>query len=338
MLHITNGDSAGGELERAGLPGTVLAWRDVLPEGPVPANLDAAALRAARARYLAGMGWAAYDDALADFAARDAALAGAATADEVVLWFEHDLHDQVQLIQILDALGDPHTLPPRLTAIVIGAHPEVIPFHGPGQLTAAQLAALFPGRARVTQDQLALARTAWAAFRSPDPTTIEALLAGDTAALPFLRGALVRHLEDFPAVANGLARTERQILEAVAATSSRPADLFRACTAREERPFMGDTSFFARVGDLAADHGPLLETKSGAPFGVPANWSDPDQRADFHAQTLALTTLGAEVLASRADWAQLHPTDRWHGGVHLTGPDPAWRWDAATQRLVRTRA
>jgi hypothetical protein len=338
MLHITNGDAAGGEIERAGLPGTVLPWRDVLPEGPVPTGLDAADLRVARARYLASMGWAEYDATLADFAARDAALAGAATQDEVVLWFEHDLYDQLQLIQIFDALADPAARPPLLTAIVIGAHPEVTPFHGLGQLTAAQLAALFPGRAPVTADEIALARTAWAAFRAPDPTAITTLLAGDTTPLPFLRGALIRHLDDFPAVGDGLARTERQILEAVAAGTSRPADLFRACITHEERPFMGDASFFARVGDLAAEPEPLLVTASGAPFGVPADWSDPDQRADFHAQTLAITSLGAEVLASRADWVHLHPADRWHGGVHLTGPDPAWRWDAATQRLVRTRA
>ncbi len=33
MLHITNGDAAGLKLQRAGVPGIVLAWRDVLHEG-----------------------------------------------------------------------------------------------------------------------------------------------------------------------------------------------------------------------------------------------------------------------------------------------------------------
>ena len=338
MLHVTNGDSAGEELGRAGLPGTVLAWRDVLHEGPVPAGLDAAALRAVRARYLADMGWARFDEALADFAARDATLASAASEDEVVLWFEHDLYDQLQLIQILDALADPASRPPRLTAIVIGAHPDVTPFHGLGQLTAAQLAALFPDRAPVTDYQIALARAAWAAFRSPDPTAVAAVLVGDTSALPFLRGALVRHLEDFPAVGDGRGRTERQILDVMAAGALPPGALFRACVAREERPFMGDTSFLARVRALADGPRPMLATGSGAPFTVPEDWADAGKRTAFHTQSLALTPLGGEVLAGRADWARIRSVDRWLGGVHLVGADPAWRCDMAAGCLVRAGA
>ena len=35
MLHITNGDNAGGSLLVSGLPGEVLALADVLYKGPV---------------------------------------------------------------------------------------------------------------------------------------------------------------------------------------------------------------------------------------------------------------------------------------------------------------
>jgi hypothetical protein len=36
MLHITNGDSVGGTLRQTGLPGDILAWKDILHEGPAP--------------------------------------------------------------------------------------------------------------------------------------------------------------------------------------------------------------------------------------------------------------------------------------------------------------
>lgn len=54
-LHITNGDCAGGLLEKSGLPGDVLVWRDILYDGPrVPGWPDEDTLKA-RALFLAEM-------------------------------------------------------------------------------------------------------------------------------------------------------------------------------------------------------------------------------------------------------------------------------------------
>ncbi len=84
------------------------------------------------------------DQVRRDFEMRDAAIDEAADADEVVLWFEHDLFDQLNLIWLLDALAGAGTPEQRVRLVVIGEHPEVDPFHGLGQLSPAQLLALFP--------------------------------------------------------------------------------------------------------------------------------------------------------------------------------------------------
>src|SRR3954470_10101532 len=81
-----------------------MAWRDALHEGPVPAGLDAAGLRAVRAEYLAGHGWGDAAAIEGELAARDERLAAALGHEPVILWFEHDLYDQLQLIQVIDAL------------------------------------------------------------------------------------------------------------------------------------------------------------------------------------------------------------------------------------------
>ena len=39
-LHVTNGDSTAGTLRQTSLGGEVVAWRDALHEGPVPAGTD----------------------------------------------------------------------------------------------------------------------------------------------------------------------------------------------------------------------------------------------------------------------------------------------------------
>jgi hypothetical protein len=333
MLHVTNGDAAAEPLRRAGLAGDVLPWRDVLHDGPVPAGLASAELNRVRAGFLAARGWTGFDNALRGLDERDRALADAAAGGgEIVLWFEHDLYDQLQLLQVLDRLADAEAVRGRVSLVCIGAFPGVEPFHGLGQLSPEQLASLHPGREPVADAQWALARAAWAAFRAPDPAEIERVLAGDTGALPFLRGALVRHLEQFPAVGDGLSRTERQILEAVAAGAAGPRELFLADQAREERVFMGDATLWGYVRSLVDGPEPLLRVAGGGPFRLPGPDAD---GAAFWEQRLELTERGRAVLRGEADRLALGEADRWLGGVHLHD-GARWRWDREAYRLVRT--
>ena len=323
MLHITNGDGAGDKLRRAGLLGEVIAWKDVLHEGPVPAGLSLADLRPVRARFIADQGWAPHEEVLADFERRDAALVRALEHDEVVLWFEHDLYDQLQLLQLLDWFAGQELAGTRVSLVCVGAFPGVEPFHGLGQLTPEQLASLFPTRGPVTEAQLALGRAAWAAFRSPEPFALLTLLDAHTTALPFLRAALVRHLEQFPSTRDGLSRTERQVLEAVAAGADTPLAVFRADQAREPAPFMGDSTLWTYLRDLTLGSAPVLALSEPA--------LSPTEEGFAH-QSVALVDRGRAVLAGRADRIGPDGIDRWLGGVHLRGADARWRWNG--QRLV----
>src|SRR5688500_1193726 len=146
-LHITNGDSAIPVIRAAGVGGEILPWRDVLHEGPVRAELSLEELSALRLAFLFDAYGADRERAQREFAERDALLAGAAARPEVVLWFEHDLYDQLQLIQLLDWF---HTHPhPRLTLI---NPPEYL-----GMAQPQRLAELFAVREPVSDTQLALA-------------------------------------------------------------------------------------------------------------------------------------------------------------------------------------
>ena len=126
MLHITNGDSAVAGIEATGVGGDVVPWRDALHEGPLPGGVDEAEFRAVRSRFLADCGWGAAETIEAGMRARDERLATALRRDEVVvLWFEHDLYDQLQLIQVLAAIdGDgglvETILPDRFLGAIIG--------------------------------------------------------------------------------------------------------------------------------------------------------------------------------------------------------------------------
>jgi hypothetical protein len=136
-LHVTNGDSAANTLLETTLVERVLPWRDALHEGPVPA-VSQSELRRIRASFLA-------DDAPSDFATisrwleeRDLRLDGNGD-HEYVLWFEADLYDQLQLIQVLAQLEEHDVEPGRITLICIGEHLGIAHFGGLGELDAEQL-------------------------------------------------------------------------------------------------------------------------------------------------------------------------------------------------------
>jgi hypothetical protein len=94
VLHLTAGDVNAARLREAALPGDVVACIDALHEGPTPAGVDGGPWRELRAGYAASRRWATRDWAVARLTEADDALTRAKSEDEVVLWFEHDLHCQ----------------------------------------------------------------------------------------------------------------------------------------------------------------------------------------------------------------------------------------------------
>jgi hypothetical protein len=306
MLHVTNGDVVVGMLAASGLPGDRLAWADVLHEGPVRAGLSDEELRIERASFLTA-GGRPENEVLAQLEGRDARLAEAAGREEIVLWFEADLYDQLQLLQILDRL-----VPVGVELICIGDHPSHERFSGLGELDSHDLPPLFEARETVTGTQVEHSRRAWAAFREPTPEALARLREGDLSALPFLAAALTRLLEDLPWTTDGLSRTERSLLAPLAERPAGSADLFRAHMAAEERPFLGDVWALRHLDQLCAK--PRLARRHGDAFD--------------------LTDDGRAVLAGDLDAVELHDLDRWLGGTHLRSPDNVWRWDPA-ERSVR---
>jgi len=305
LLHVTNGESAGNTLRQTGLGGPVLSWQDVLHEGPVPA-VPPAELRGVRARFLSECGWGSERSLLDSFERRDRLVEHALEAQtHVVLWFEQDLYDQLQLLQVLALTGDAEVE-------LLQADDHL------GPLAADELEALWPSRRPVTEEMRATAREAWDAFRAPEPAALAALLERDLAALPHLVAALRRLVEELPAADDGLSRTERQLLEPLLDGPKRPHELFLASQAAEEDAFIGDAWAWKRLYELV----PLVEE-----LPAPPPLGDP---REFAASAVTLTQLGRDVLAGKADRVALTPVDRWLGGTHVDG---SWRWDAATRRL-----
>jgi len=259
VLHVTNGASAAARIRAAGHRGAVLTWDDALHEGPLAAGPES---RALRARFLAEHGWGDVAALERDLERRDARLARAAAEDEpIVLWFEHDLYDQLQLLQVLTALdGAPAEL--IQATVFLGA-------------SGTDLAPLWTARAPVTAAQTALARAAWAAVCAGDLGDVP----GDTSSLPCLGEALAR----LRAERGPRPRTEAQLLAALAGGPRDAAALFAANQAAEEAPFLGDAWCFARLHALA-EQGLVAPVDGELPLPPPRG-----DHGRFAALRLALT-------------------------------------------------
>jgi hypothetical protein len=259
--------------------GDLICWRDVLHEGPIPEGLSLEELSEVRARFIASQGWGALGDVRWQFVQRDARVR-AARGEDVVLWFEHDLYDQLQLIQVLDwfASNRPASLSLACDALYLGnASPERI----------AALPVL-----PVTAAQIELAQLAWDAVRRATPHRLVDVAFGDCGALPFLGAALRRLLEELPG-ACGLSRTERAGLTVLRGGCTSREAAFAAV--REEPIFLGDSTFFSILDRLRRGPSPLLDG-------------------------LVVTEAGRDVLDRRRDWAAMGGLDRWVGGMRLVGP------------------
>ena len=321
-LHVTNGDVTVDLLRRAGLAGDALAWADVLHEGPVPAGLGDAELRRARAEFLAGADGVDADQVRRRFFERDHALA-ANRGGDYLLWFEADLYDQLQIAQILAALGRLGVEPGRVTRVCIGEYPGIAHFGGLGQLEPDQLPGLLDAATPLTAEALELGAAAWAALRAADPGGLGAIAASRSPQLRFLGEAFDRLSREYPSTRDGLSLTERRILAATPDEGASAGAVFARLGEREARPYLADLFFFRIVARLARARAPLLEL-------------EPPGGEVTAATGLRPTPVGRRVLRGEADHVALNGIDRWIGGVHLHGEVARWRWDAGNESIAST--
>ena len=321
-LNITNGDSAAGTLSEAGIAGKIIAWRDVLHEGPVDSSLSLNALSKQRARFISERGWGDFAHVSGDFAERDRVIQHLDYFDEVVLWFEDDLYDQLQLIQLLDFFSRGSPRQKKLTLIQVDGY---IP-----PLSSAELQELDAARAPVNAEQYTLAQKAWKAFGSDDPSAISRLLGDSISALPYLAFALWRHLEEFPSVANGLSRSEREALTAIEEGHTTPVAAFLEVAKKQESIFLGDIIFYSYLERLSGKKNPLLTWTNGGAVVSPTA----ENSREFVKRELRVTPLGREVLSGKKDWQGINTETRWLGGVKIEPGTKGWRWDPE-ERVLR---
>ena len=265
-LHVANGHCTTRLIESAGLPGRTSIWADALHDGPVPDVGDAQLIRI-RAEFIADGLDVSADAVEADLKQWRAIVDADDRYSELVLWFEHDLFDQLNLVQLLARVGRDRPVRKPISLVSIDRYPGHDNFKGLGELQPADISSLFEKRRRLTPQQYALAASAWDAFRSGNRARLASLLHDDTTALPFLAAALRRYLDEQADAPGGLTRSEKRLIEQL---QRGPLDIHRAFAGMHEGEtayFITDSSFWAMVTRLAERSPALVEVALGGAAG-----------------------------------------------------------------------
>jgi hypothetical protein len=331
MLHIHNGDCSAEIALRSSLPGEHFAWRESLITGPTPAGLSADDWRKLRTQHLSETYGIDLQECERGLLTQEEKLSTFSDHEEVVLWFEHDLFCQAQLLYLLDWFAVQPLGTTKLSLICINQFPGKQNFRGLGELNPNEFASLFPARAEVTAQQLKLAETVWQAYCSATPRDIEKVLQTDTSALPFLDAALRAHLQRFPDSNNGLGRIESRALQLIADGSNKFSDLFPRFSDAEPVYGLGDAQFWLALRQMINAREPLLEIEDVSDDILIDQTLTP---AIVQKAKLRLTAAGESVLRNEADFVTLNGIDLWLGGVHLSGKTNIWRWDKESETLI----
>jgi hypothetical protein len=265
VIHITSGDIAGEKLTKAGLPGEVLVWRDILYDGPRQPGWPSENILHARALYLeeSTAGGLKRDRILKTLQKQYQKLAETASHARIVLWFDACLFDQSMLAHILMCLSRKGAR--KVELLCIDAYPGIEPFHGLGQLQPQQLASLYTSRRPVTDEQFRLAAAVDKAFATQDAALLKELSETTAPSLPWIPAAVKRWLQEQPDRTTGLGRLESLALAAIRAGCATPGRIFVSVSAADTPPqFWGDTTLWAKINGLAQRVPPLVQIEGPA--------------------------------------------------------------------------
>ena len=130
--------------------GMLSIWADPLYEGAGSRRSHGrGTARRAFAPYFAGPGEEVDIDPVNDLRRWRATIEDHDSYDELILWFEHDLFDQLNLIQLLDWIRERLPAMKQVSLVCIGTFPGHSAFKGLGERTPDELASLLETRQRV---------------------------------------------------------------------------------------------------------------------------------------------------------------------------------------------
>lgn len=214
QLHITNGDSFTLKLKSLDLDGDIITWREMLCEGKTLCNVGSEPFWKARFEFLnknyrVSKSWFV-EKTLKEYRQ----LCNYKQQDQIVLWFEHDLFCQINLLAVLSWLKT-HRRHAEISLICNGKQDGRQTPYELNEVSNEKLLSLYENRMPLSQDDIEFADYVWQLYCSDNPIRLENVISHNAFQFKYLPEVLKVHLKRFPTVKNGLNELENKVLRIV---------------------------------------------------------------------------------------------------------------------------
>lgn len=317
VIHIVNGDSAGGTIRQAlGLnpPSDLLISHDLYSCGPLLAIGSPQEWHKTRLSWWLTLYAEQGEKVSSEDLCRPAELIEHAEAirscEVIMLWIGTGLADQlllafvVQLLRILDVATS------RLQVIqydcLEGYGPRLGLVIGTGELNGDQFRS-HPAPRSIEDRDIDVINAAWTALIAPEPEALLSFCSSDGGPLPFLTRAVRSLLLRYPDYRSGLSIWDHTSLQYTLENGPKASQIVGHTMAHDwsQPDWPGDIYLYSRLQRLGA---PCLTTPLVS-FNAP--------NRPMRETTVTITDAGRAVLNGEANAVALNGIDDWVAGVHL---------------------
>lgn len=211
-LHILNGDATLWSLDKAGISGKRLVWRDVLCEGPVISDFASPNFWDIRSAFMAEFFGAEPKGFKRQCINEFEKIKRVSEYDELVLWFEYDLFCQINMLGILHFLSRPAYKKLKISLICVGSEGGKENLTALGNIPPENFNSLFEKRVLINQEDLSYVSEVYLAYCYNDPHQLMNQ-PFEHSKFPYLKGAIAAHLKRFPFENSGLNEIEITMLD-----------------------------------------------------------------------------------------------------------------------------
>lgn len=214
-LHITNGDTTTQHLRSLNFKGEFITWREMLCEGQTLTNVGSEEFWKNRFDFLK-TSYKISKKKFIDYTLKEYRnLCKNKTQEEIVLWFDHDLFCQINMIAVISWLKN-HRKGYEISLVCTKNIKNSTQQQPLFQWTENQTLTEYKKRVSLKIDDIEYADYIWQLYCSNSPLRLETVYKFNPMS-PFqhLASALETHLLRFPSIENGLNVVENLVLKTV---------------------------------------------------------------------------------------------------------------------------
>lgn len=251
ILHILNGDSTAETFSKANIPGDIMVWREILSEGPVLSDINSVEFWSERENFICSE----YNDTSERYMKividELNKLNNINKFDEIVLWFEHDLFCQINLIFLINYIYN-KGFTGNLSVVNIDDFFKP-GFKGIGELRSEDFIILYEKRLSLNIEDIEAANEAWAIYSSSNPSLLNDISEINFGNLKYLKNALERHKQRFPFVGNGLNKIQSDLLNIIAQKKQTLSEVVTAYLKSDFVYGIGDSQVINHIKSLSPE-------------------------------------------------------------------------------------